>query len=221
MRKPARQHLFHRRIVIGTLDCLDAEFSVIAALWPAVLVNHHRTHGLHTACIGDIVRLHAPDAPDSNKLSNLVDGPDGAKLLFLNPFLILGQHQGCIPGCQLHQAFLLSLFRNHQPYLLSPFGGQPLADDLLIPQRMLEPQFPWNKWCACIELLYKAVQNFALIFRRGSRYMKMVPANQLTLPDEEHLYHRVSLIPGHGHDVPVLHAAAGNLLLLRHLLHAV
>ena len=221
MGKTSCEHLLHGRIVIGTLDCLYLEFPVIAAFGLAVLVHHHGSHGFNTAGIGYIICLHPADAANANQFPNLVHGSDGAQFFFLYALLVLGQDQGSVPGSQFHQAFLLPFFRHHDTHLLAPLRGQPLADDILVRQWMLEPQFPGDKRRARIKLLHKAVQDFAFILSRCSRHMEMVPADQLAFADEEHLYHRILLIPCHGHNVPVLHAAAGNLLLLGHLLHAV
>ena len=45
----------------------------------------------------------------------------------------------------------------------------------------------------------------------------MFPADQLAFPHKEHLDHCVGVVHRQRDDVPVLHTAAGNLLLLCHL----
>ena len=215
------QHLPHGGVVVRPLDRADLEFAVVAALGPAVLVDHHGAHGFHAAGVGDIEGLDAPDAVQADEPAHLVHGSDGAQLLLLDALLILGEHQSRVSGRQLHQTLLLALLGHHDLHLLPPPFGEPAADDLLVHYRHLKPQLPGDKGGSCVKLLDKAVQNLPIVFRRGRLQMKMVPADQLALPDKEHLHHRVLLVPGHGNDVPVLPAAAGDLLFLGHLLYAV
>ena len=48
----------------------------------------------------------------------------------------------------------------------------------------------------------------------------MIPSDQFALAHKEDLHNRIGIVHGHGNDVPVFHTAAGDLLLLCHLLHA-
>ena len=49
----------------------------------------------------------------------------------------------------------------------------------------------------------------------------MLPADQLSSPDEENLHHGVVLIPRQSDDILILSVAVRDLLLLGYLLHAV
>ena len=121
--KAPGEHLLHGSIIIGSLNGLDLKFPVIAALWLSILIHHHGTHGLHSAGVGDIKRLHTPDSPNADQLADLVHGADGTQLLLLDPLLILGQYKLRIPCSQFHQALLLPLFRHHNTHLLAPSGS--------------------------------------------------------------------------------------------------
>ena len=47
--------------------------------------------------------------------------------------------------------------------------------------------------------------------------MEMFPPNKLAIAHEEHLHNRITLILRHRDNIPIFHALARNLLLLRHL----
>lgn len=160
------------------------------------------------------------DAGEPQPSGHLVHGADGAKLLPLDALPVLGEHQRRIFLGQLHQTLLLPLLWDDDLHLLTPAASQPLADDLLVVQRRLHPQLPGDEGRAGVELLHKAGENLPVVLRRGDPYMEMIPPDEAALPHKEHLHHRVPLVPGEGDDVPVLHALAGDLLLLGDLFDA-
>ena len=218
--EPPGQHLFHGSVIVRPFHGLDPELPVIAALGLAVLIHDHGAYGFQTAGVGDIVSLHPPDMVQPNKTSDLVHGPDGPKLLPLDLLFILGQHKSRVFLRQLHQTFLLPLLRRHDLNLLPPLRRQPSGDDLALLRLDLHPQLPGDKRRPGIKLLHKAGKHLLIILLGPYGHMKMIPADDLALADKKDLHHRVRLVLCHGNDVPVLHGAAGDLLLLGHFLYA-
>ena len=61
MGKPSGKHLLHRSIIIGSYYRLNAEFPIIAALWPSIFKDHHRAYRFISGNIGNIKGLHSAD----------------------------------------------------------------------------------------------------------------------------------------------------------------
>jgi hypothetical protein len=57
LREAPRQHLGHRREVVGAGDGADAEALVVVLLHPAVFPDDHRAHLLGPLDVGDVVAL--------------------------------------------------------------------------------------------------------------------------------------------------------------------
>ena len=87
--EPPDQNLLQRSIVIGPLYRPDPELPVIARLRHPLLKDDHRTDRLHTACIGDIVRLYPADMADSKQCGNLLHSADRTPLLLSDPLAVL------------------------------------------------------------------------------------------------------------------------------------
>ena len=221
MLKPPGEHFFHRRVVVGPLNGFYPELPVIVALGPSILIHHHGAHRFKTADIGNIEGFYPAHAGKSQPFSDLVHGADGPKLLPLDLFLILRQNKKRVFRRQLHQPFLLSLFGNHEFHALAPPFRKPLSHQLHFIKLLLGPDLPGNKRRSRIELLDKASQDLSVLLRRRGGNMEMLSSDQLPVPHKKHLHHRVLVVPGHGDNIPVFHALAGDLLLLGHLLYTV
>ena len=219
MSKPSGKHLLHRSIIIGSYYRLNAEFPIIAALRPSIFKDHHRAYRFVSGNIGNIKGLHSADILQPQPLSHLIHSSYGPHLFPFIPFIVLNQHKSRILLRQLHQPLLIAFLRNRNANLLTLSGAEPLANQLHILQLILHPQLLGQKWSSCIKLLYKAGKNLSLCLRSCHRHTEMIPSNQLSLPDKEYLNYCVHIIPGHSNNISILHIAAGNLLLLSHLLH--
>ena len=123
MGKPACQHLFHGRVIVGSLDGLYFKFPVIVPLRTSVLEDYHGTNGLETADIGDIVRLDAVDRRQVQPSGDLFYGTDRPTLFPLDPLAVLVENDLCVPLCQFHHFFLAALFRHADADLLAPFAA--------------------------------------------------------------------------------------------------
>ena len=218
--EPPCQHLLHGSVVIRPLHCADPELPVIIPLRLSVLKHHHGAHRLKSADIGDIVGLHPVNIRKADPGRHLVHGPDGPKLFPLDLVPVLRQHHIRVLLRQLHQLFLLALLRHDDAHLLAAALGKVPSDHLRILDLLLKPDLMGHKGGAGIILAHKHTQNLGAFLVPGHAHMEMLPSDHLAVPDKEHLHHRVPLLAGNGDDVPVIHALAGDLLALLHLLHA-
>ena len=221
MGEPAGQHLFHGRVIVGSLDGLYFKFPVIVPLRTSVLEDYHGTNGLETADIGDIVGLHPADFFQSQPVSHLVHGADGPEFFSLDLILILVKHKLRVLLRKLHQSLFLAFFRDQEFYRLTAAFREPLCDEIHLRKFFLHPYLSRDKWSSRVELFYKASDDLVIVVCRGRGDTEMFPADHLSIPDKEYLHHSVRVVPRHGDHIPVFHAMARDLLLLGDLLHTV
>ena len=214
------QHFPHAAVIIGALNPFNPELPVIIPLGASPLIDHHRSHRLEPVCIGNVIGFHADDLIKAQKRGHLFHRSDGPAFLPFDPLPVPEQDQTGILLRQFHQLLFCAFFRHPDSYPLPPFGGQPFLQHFPVFHFRLEHQLPGDKRGSGIILHDKTVQDLRRALPVCDPQVEVISPDQPAAPDKEHLDHRIPLMGSHGQHIPVLPAGVGDLLLLRHLLHA-
>ena len=143
---------------------------------------------------------------------------DGTAFFSFNPFSVLGEnHTGIFKG-KFYQFFLGSFFGNTDMHFLLPPCCQPLFDNFRILDLTLKHDLRGDKRSTCVKLFQETGKNLRFCITFCHPEIKMIPADQLAIPDKKHLHNGIlvtevfALIHGHCNDVTVLLSVARDLL---------
>ena len=219
MRESSGQHLFHTGIIISPLYPTDPKLSVIRPLRFSFFKYDHRADCLETADIGYVICFHSGYLRQIQKTCDLLHGTDGSPFFAADPLFILIQHHLRIFLGKLHQLLLLTLLRHTNMHLLTFPLAQPALDNFRFSDLILHHDLSGNIRSSCIKLLHKCCQDlFFLIICRNVQ-TKMISSDETSIPDKEHLYHRIFPVFRHGDHIFIFHITVRDLLFLRDLLH--
>ena len=158
--------------------------------------------------------------PKPRQFFELVHGALAARLVHLKPLSVLFENHVGVSRRELHELFLLSLLRHHEPDARAALRGEPVGEEGAVRKFLLEPDFLRDEGRPGVELFHEALEQFpALIFHCNVEIVVLASHNS-ALADKEDLHHRFPLISAERDDVSVLHALRGHLLPLLNVLDA-